>query len=429
MQFRKMRLITKTICLVAFAIPVQLTAQQTHYTVTDLGTLGGTFAQPNTLNNRGQVVGGSTLPGDELFHAFFWQNDKMIDLGTLGGPISVGNGINNSGEVVVGADTDISGGLQNTICATELICRMFIWRRGIQVPDLGTLPGGTDAGTYSFLSFGFATSLINNNHRAVGTADLPTVDPNNSPFAIFHAFRWHEGVITDLGTLGGNNSEATAINDPGQVIGTSEITTVPDSDLGFIPFHCFLWREGDMSDVGTLGGKFSWAGGINNRGQIVGVSTLLGDSDFHGFLWSNGALTDLIPFPGDEASAASGINNQGKVVGASGTTSEAIRAVLWEEGVVTDLNDLIPADSGWQLQYAGSINARGQISGVGIHNGEGRAFLLTLTDGNDSLKQSHTVGPVPRRTGVSAVIVPRNLRNPTRWGWAQTRLRSKITKK
>jgi probable HAF family extracellular repeat protein len=389
---------------------------QARYKVEDLGTLGGTFAQPNTLNNRSQVTGISGLPGDEVAHAFFWDKGTMIDLGTLGGPISVGNGINNTGEVVVGADTDVPGGLQNTICATSLICRMFIWRNGIEVPDLGTLPGGTDAGTYSFLGFGFATSLINDNHKAIGTADLPITDPNNPPFAVFHAFRWSKGEIEDLGTLGGFDSQAVAINNRGDVIGGSQTTTAPDPELGFPPSHCFLWRRGKMSDVGTLGGTLSWPGGINDRGQVAGVSLLGGDVEFHGFLWQDGAFTDLRPFHGDAASAGSGINNNGDVVGASGSLDQAIRAVLWKDGKVIDLNNRIPADSGWVLIWAGSINARGQITGFGVHNDEGRAFLLTPTDDSTGIAQSASPAA---RIPQSAAPLPDSLRRLLRWGPGQ----------
>jgi len=393
----KIQKLTLLIALTILASPHMASAQVT-YTVTDLGTLGGTFVQPNTLNNRGQVVGGSLTPNDATFHGFFWQDGEMTDLGTIGGlsSISIAAGINDSGDVVVGSDTSMPAALANTFCGDQTtICRMFIWNQGIKVPDLGTFPGGTDAGVYTPMGFGFATSLINNNHQAAGTGDLPIVDPNNSPFSIFHAFRWDKGVITDIGTLGGNNSQAVGINDPGEVIGTAEIMTVPDPDLGFVPSHGFVWRDGDISDVGTLGGRLSWAGGINNRGQIVGASTLFPDEptnfNVHGFLWDAGRLTDLPPFDGDLQSAASGINNHGQVVGTSFTV-ESFRAMLWDNGTAIDLNTRIPVDSGWRLVWAGSINARGQITGRGLLNDEIRAFLLTPVHGKrDSPKQSDII--------------------------------------
>jgi uncharacterized membrane protein len=74
MKSRKLTLITTTIVFVAFAIPLQLTAQHTHYTVTDLGTLGGTLSVAGGINNRGDIEGFSTLPGDTTIRAFLWQN-------------------------------------------------------------------------------------------------------------------------------------------------------------------------------------------------------------------------------------------------------------------------------------------------------------------------------------------------------------------
>jgi probable HAF family extracellular repeat protein len=426
MKSRMLTFLTAMTLFALPAIPVRLASAQVRYTVTDLGTLGGTFSQPNSISNRGEVVGVATLPGDNVTHGFFWQNGTMTDLGTLGGPISVAAGINESGEVVVGADTSQFGGLQNTICATSAICRMFIWRNGLKIPDLGTFPGGTDTGIYTILSFNFATSLINNNHQAAGTGDVPFMDPNNPSFAISHAFLWRKGVITDLGTLGGNNAEADAINDPGEVIGESETTTIPDPDLGFPPNHAFLWHEGVMTDLLTLGGKLSWAGGLNNRGQVAGVSTLVGDLNFHSFVWENGVLTDLGTFPGDEESVGSGINNQGHVVGTSGSPIQPIRATLWENGIVVDLNTQIPGSSGWQLVWAAGINARGQITGYGIHNNETHAFLLTPSNAQkDNLAQSATSSTEASDTGASRIGLPENLGHRSRWWWGQMSSRQK----
>jgi probable HAF family extracellular repeat protein len=380
----KSRTLTCTTSLIIFATAVltPLTAQ-VQYTVTDLGGLGGSFSAPNTINNLGQVAGSASLPGDEVGHAFFWSNGKITDLGTLGGPVSVGAGINESGEVVVGADTSLFGGLRNTICATEAICRMFLWRKGVRVvPDLGTLEGGTDTGIYDIVSFGLGTSMINNRRQVIGQADIPVFDPNLSdpPVAISRAFLWEKGAMTDLGVLGeGHDAFANAINDEGQVVGASQYTASSDPVLQFPPPHTFLWQKGTMTDLGAFpGAKISNGLGINNAGQVVGLSTVRGDNDFHAALWSGGVLTDLGVFPGDTDSVANAINSRGQIVGASGSPT-TLRAMIWENDTGIDLNTRIAASSGWQLLIAIDINDRGQITGFGIHNNPNgqSAFLLT----------------------------------------------------
>ena len=114
MKLRIVTLIAAMIILGAVALPVQLAAQEaqaqlkkahSHYSVTDLGTLGGNNSWPWGINDRGQVVGGSETPdidpnsGLPTFHAFLWNKGVMHDLGTLGGhnsPARLG-GINSEG--------------------------------------------------------------------------------------------------------------------------------------------------------------------------------------------------------------------------------------------------------------------------------------------------------------------------------------------
>src|SRR4051812_29925446 len=90
--------------------------------------------------------------------------------------------------------------------------------------------------------------------------------------------------ITDLGTLGGDQSYATGLNELGQVIGQSETTP------GQTTAHAFLWTNGGMVDLGTLGGPYSWASGVNLLGEVVGSSWTTSTGDTHAFLWDRNGM-------------------------------------------------------------------------------------------------------------------------------------------
>ncbi len=141
-----------------------------------------------------------------------------------------------------------------------------------------------------------------------------------------------------------------------------------------------------ITEIGTLPGyqSSSLAYGVNNLGQVVGISMLtrprpgprgkkFSETFTHAtpFLWEQGRMTYL-PVPnGVTDAAAYDINNLGQIIGQAGGP------VLWEKGVRYNLNSLIPANSGWVLQSVSSINDRGQIVGYGTHNGLRRGFILT----------------------------------------------------
>ena len=130
-----------------------------------------------------------------------------------------------------------------------------------------------------------------------------------------------------------------------------------------------------MSDLGTLGGVFSYARAINKWGEIVGYADP-GDGTAHAFLYSNGSMTDLGTF-GFTGSDAHAINDLGQVVGTVRQVSGDTLAFLFDRGQGILLNSLLPADSGWSLTGAFGINSGGVIVGVGYHNGELRAYSLT----------------------------------------------------
>lgn len=111
---------------------------------------------------------------------------------------------------------------------------------------------------------------------------------------------------------------------------------------------------------------FNAAFDINNRGQVVGLSDLPGDTTTHAFLWQNVVMTDLGTLPGDFASFAFGINDRGQVVGQSCDVNFNCRAFVWQDGVMTDLNELVSPGSSLYLMVGESINADGEITGIGF---------------------------------------------------------------
>jgi probable HAF family extracellular repeat protein len=307
------------------------------YTITGLGTLGGSDSLPADINATGQVVGRS-YTGSGTQDAFLWSNGSMTDLGTLGGYGSTAQGINATGQVVGYAA--IASGAQHA----------FLWSNG-SMTDLGTLGGGSSQ-----------ANDISATGQVVGISDLKA--PKS------HAFLWSNGSMTDLGTLKGDkNSDATAINDTGQVVGYSF-----SSGKKNVTTHAFLWSNGSMTDLGTLGGSDSYAFGINATGQVVGYSAT-GSGMLDAFLWSNGSMTDLGTLGGTN-SVAEGINAAGQVVGFSITASGATDAFLWANGTMTDLNTLVSVP-GVTLSGAVGINDSGQIACTGTVNGLLQAILLT----------------------------------------------------
>jgi probable HAF family extracellular repeat protein len=144
-------------------------------------------------------------------------------------------------------------------------------------------------------------------------------------------FVWRRGTVTDLGTLGGPNTgvldqriaPADKLNERGQVAGTSETASGA--------LHAFLWSDGRMQDLGTLGGTESRAYGINDRGEVVGES-LTASGETHAFLWRDGAMIDLGTILGERVqSYAVAINNRGQVVGVRSFAGQyESYAVLWE---------------------------------------------------------------------------------------------------
>jgi probable HAF family extracellular repeat protein len=322
------------------------------YMVTDLGM--NSYA--TGINNSGQIVGQSGwLAGQNPGKASIFSNTggSNTNLGTLGGPYGIAYGIGDNGQVFGYSATN-----------GELAHATLFSGTGSGNTDLGTL-GGLVSVALGFGSTGGST----------GTAVGYAYTAGNTQF---HATLFSGTGIgnTDLGTLGGTYSQATAVNDNGQVVG---FANVAGNSTGFATLFD---RTGNGSNVnlGTLGGNRSYATSINNNGQVVGHAFTASNID-HATLFDitgNGGNVDLGTL-GGTLSLALDINNNGQVVGRAHNASEQFDAFLWANGLMTALDSLIDPLAGFDLIEAIGINDLGQIAAYGLDNqGQGHALILTL---------------------------------------------------
>jgi probable HAF family extracellular repeat protein len=478
--------------LAVFSLSLELVAQNPpRYRLVDVGTSGnsrpalspffdGISAQ--SLSHSGTLTGSaeiatpdplapSCFPEDcPVTHAFQWRKGVLTDLGSLAGSgfSSVASWISGNG-LIVGVSQN---GKVNPLIPDLPEVRAVLWGAG-NIADLGTLPGGSHSGAFA----------VNNAGQAVGFSTNAISDPNPSLLTEtigdpeLHAVLWEHGRIKDLGTLeSGSDSVALLTNDRGQVVGQSytDDTRPPTPSCGFLQnLHGFMWEKGIMRDIGTLGGSCTFTYALNNRGQIVGQSTLAGDAESHPYiwdpergltdlfsrgrlggsygyaqwindagtvvgtvathgdaallavLWTDNAIENLGALDGDPCSATDAVNSRGQVVGGSGffaadffpdcnTTVE--HAVLWDHGTTLDLNTFVPRDTDLTLNEATFINDRGEITGFAVDsNGTEHAFLLLpCTGGNSDCLEGSLTGNGQR------VARRRDFGSPPRTNWRRS---------
>ncbi len=318
-----------------------MTTNDEKFLVIDLGT--GSESKAWAINNEGQVVGDiKTSSGESRAFIFTDENSNdQVDYGeiqnidTPESSESAGRDINDQGQVV---------GFLPPLSSQ----RAFMWDQ--------------DQGMEIFRSLGASAQGINNDGDAVGFFKVP-------PFN-FHSIRWENGQANPLKTPVGNSSWATSINDSGSIVGYTDV--FGGASRGFLLNGDNI---NDAVDIGSLDAAIhTQAWDINNRSEVVG------GSGSAAFLWSSFQPIQDLGSLGAGSSKAFAINESTQVVGKSDN-----RAFLWEDlnnnkqsdpNEMVDLNDLIPADSGWNLQEARDINEAGEIVGWGTLNGETRAFLL-----------------------------------------------------
>ena len=346
----------------------------------DLGVLpGGASSGANWITTNGLIIGesqnGTTdplIPGFPEFHAVLWNHGNIVDLGTLeGGNESIANSVNRRGQIVGGSLNGISDPF--SISGLGYQTRAFVWQKGV-MQDLGTL-GGPDA----------IANLVNESGQIVGesyTNSTPSsyCAENLGLSLTTGAFLWQNGKMVNLGSFGGTCTYAVDLNNRGQVVGTSTLA-------GDLAHHPFLSDRTAFTDLGTFGGTEGSANAINDAGEAVGWAAYPGDEVLHASLWKNGRITDLGTMDGDPLSFAFTINAKGQVAGSSVNSDfTQFRAFLWQDGApMIDLNTLIPGNSALYLTVPETINERGEIAGIGLDpNGNQHAFLLVPCQGSDT---------------------------------------------
>ena len=208
--------------------------------------------------------------------------------------------------------------------------RGFVWSQAGLV-ELGTL-GGWDSTALAINSSGLVTG-----YASVANGDT-------------QAFTYAGGALTELHVLNSSNSFGIAINDNGQVAG-QYIDTAQT-------YRAFIHSNGVATDLGTLGGNFAYAAGINQLGHVVGGSALDDETPYlsHAFLYRDGVMTDLGTL-GGSYSVATAINDLGQVTG-NAWVDGSEHAFLYSDGVMVDLGTL-----GGRYSFANGINERGQVVG------------------------------------------------------------------
>jgi probable HAF family extracellular repeat protein len=331
--FRFRPLASAVFLAVSAAEPASAAAR---YDFTGLGLLGGNISAARDINDQGQIVLLNSLGRKDTdpatIRSYVYQDGITREITTADGKSTLAHAINNLGEIVGEANFDADHPENRQV---------FIYRNGSLINT--RLPASNKAVGWSLNDSGDLAGTLDSDKRVEGVL-------------------YHNNSISKTGGF-----TANSINNHGEVTGY-----VPSvSGTGG---EAYLYRNGALQRLGTLGGTISDGQSINASGEVVGYS-YLNLEEFHAFHYANGVMRDLGGLGGN--SRAWDINDSGQIVGQSETLDNARHATLWNGGRVYDLSNLAPA--GWTLMNAVSINRYGQIVGSAVHDDvEAEGYLLTL---------------------------------------------------
>jgi probable HAF family extracellular repeat protein len=347
------------VCVLVMAASTYAAADEME--LIDLSTLipGATDTGAFDISPAGRVVGTVRIDSGEQRVALWTMTSGEVLDSVYGSEYA--QGINDDG-VIVGSYIGSGVG--------------WFYRAGV----FDCIPLPDPCGSFNNLWRASSGQAINTHGVFTGAISPAAGQPANDPVeAYLGSFDVNgEVAIERLGAYLGAGTSGFGINDDGEVVG------VGGSGLDTV---ALLFRDGQVSPLPDLDGGYNWAEAINNHGVAVGIASSPDPGpwpyDAEAVAWDTRAepitVAALGRLPGHRLSRAHDVNNHGLVVGFSvdaGFTDQ--RAVIWRDGQITDLNELLPPDSDWRLEVATAVNDAGEVVGTGRRAGlpGRRAFLI-----------------------------------------------------
>lgn len=302
----------------------------------DLGTLGPNtlnqnFSEGAKLNSFNEVTGLTTAAGPATIQPFYYTNPFMVGIFPSSRP-GQGHDINDNGLIVgqtvvsgpVGRAFQHIGGVTTLLPPLAPLARSVAYGTNNLNDVVGVSQTGVTNSTGTLWTVGTPSALPLSIARDISDNRLVVGDRLTSPVSAW-AYDINTNTSIPMGTLGGNLSRASAVNNAGEATGFSA-----DANNNW---HAYIWDSGNgMTNLGgaSTGAIESFGLDINNTGTVVGYLNF------------------------------SGIH----------------RAFCWIDGQLTDLNTLLSPNSGWILEQAHGVNDQGWITGYGSFNGQRRGFLF-----------------------------------------------------
>ena len=327
------------------------------YTITAVGDPSPWFDRnmATAISANGIVAGAAFIRDNAT--PFVYQNGNLRFLTPLGVCCeNTPGGVNSSGQVIT---TNVNWGPETSYQAI-----LYTGGQPFDIP----LPD----------SRGFGINDSGCIVGSVGSGLMPPLSPAWTAFLYCNGAVHYLPSLATCASTGTSEGFATAINPTGQIVGASSTANCGS--------HAFLYKNGRIKDLGTLGGDYSIANAISTNGLITGASSTAASSFRRAFLYKGNKMMALGTLPGCTDISGNGVNKHGIVVGGCWKSQAEwpynYAAVIYDGKNLFDLNALIPGNSGWRLLWATAINDDGEIIGEGIHGEPGSpgydmGFLLT----------------------------------------------------